>query len=192
MTDDRTFAPREDDGANAPDESLERLVKADPAATVEAGETFAADVVARAAADPTKEATPAEVVAAGIASTGIASTGIASTEVAAATASEPSAPEADDDGETPAVLDLTAARDRRRPRWYQAAAAAAVAGLVGVGGYAIGAQNDTVLLAEGVLAELADARRNGYLLRRGFGKRIVRYSDNRHTVYFRGNLDLFT
>ena len=45
MTDDRTFAPREDDGANAPDESLERLVKADPAATVEAGENARVEAV---------------------------------------------------------------------------------------------------------------------------------------------------
>ena len=193
MTDDRTFAPREDDGANAPDESLERLVKADPAATVEAGETFAADVVARAAADPTKEATPAEVVAAGIASTGIASTGIASTEVAAATASEPSAPEADDDGETPAVLDLTAARDRRRPRWYQAAAAAAVAGLVGVGGYAIGAQNDTVLLAEGDAAapislsggsSAADSAGGSTEMAGGADKAVANYArDSRSMLY---------
>lgn len=149
MTDDRPTAPREDGATSSHDDVIDRLAKADPAASVEASEIFLANLIARAVADPAKEIAP--VVPVVVASAPIAQANEApeASEAPPSKPEGPNDPDAPADGEPSAVLDLTAARNRRRPRWYQAASAAVVAGLVGVGGYALGAQGEELRLVEG-------------------------------------------
>lgn len=146
MTDDHPTAPREDGIAPSRDEAIDRLAKADPAANVEASEAFLASLIARAVADPAKEIAPVVPV---VVANSPANEAAEATEAVGFEPAEPNNLHEPADGEPSAVLDLTAARNRRRPRWYQAASAAVVAGLVGVGGYALGAQNEELRLVEG-------------------------------------------
>ncbi|GMA32510.1 hypothetical protein [Litorihabitans aurantiacus] len=120
--DDRTFAPRDDEGDGGPESThahgleetvLARLRAADPAADVEPRADLAADVVRRASE------------AEGGATTG-------------ATGAE------DGDGEPPAVVPLVS----RRPRWFVPAAAAAAALVIGASGYALGADRGSDVSAD--------------------------------------------
>lgn len=120
-----------------PDEAFDRLRASDPAASAEpdlsAIRAAVASKVAAAAGD-----SPAD--------------GSASTSAAAGTPQDASS-------EQPGVVDLTAARSRRRPsRWLQVAAAAVGVVAVGTAGYAVGAQGDEPdVTAAGAEAATAEA-----------------------------------
>ncbi|TNU76695.1 hypothetical protein FH969_02110 [Miniimonas arenae] len=106
------------------EELLARLRVADPAHDVEPTPGFVARVLA-ARNEPESSASP--------------STDEPDGEHVAAPLSSPTASPSSPDGEPPAVLDLAAARARRRHRVRTWVASGAAAALVGVAGYAVGA-----------------------------------------------------
>lgn len=127
------------------DEAFDRLRAADPAAGLEPDlDAIRATVAAAVSSGPA----PATATTTTTATTATSATS------AAAASTAPTSPSSTGDG---GVVDLAAARSRRRPaRWLQVAAAAVGVVAVGSAGYGLGAQGSSSVTADGAASTAVD------------------------------------